>query len=325
VTFLADILKEIYEKAKEFRKKIILPEGDDPRIIKAAKLIKSRGLAVPILIGNPEKISRQIPGAEVIDSKNAHDTLSYAREMYEIRKNKGMTLNQAIELIKQPAYLGAMMVKMGDADGMVCGCTMSTADAIRPALQLIGAKDHFASSFFLMIHKQGNYIFADCGLVANPDEKQLAAIAIHSARSAANLGINPRVAFLSYSTKGSAEDDNLEKIRAAFKLVKQKRPNFPIDGELQFDAAISPDVAKAKCKDSPLGGEANVFIFPDLNSGNIGYKIAEYLGGAKAIGPILQNMNKPVSDLSRGATVEEIVDIVAVVVSQAGENEDSSS
>jgi phosphate acetyltransferase len=260
-----------------------------------------------------------LPKVTIIDHKKAPDREHFAKKLFEIRKNKGMKIEEARKLMDNPVYYGTMLVKLGKADGLIGGAQYTTAQTVRPALQIIKTKERFhrVSGLFLMELKDQNLIFADCSVNIEPDAKTLAEIAIDSAVTAQEFGIKPRVAMMSFSTKGSAEHPVLQKLRDAVKIVKKKRPDIVIDGEIQVDAALVPSVAKAKCPGSPIQGNANVFIFPDVTCGNISYKLVERLGNAKAIGPILQGLALPVNDLSRGCSVQDIVDVTAVTVVEA--------
>lgn len=296
------VLNQIHAKAKLNPKRIVYPESNDVRIIEAAKKVKELGIAEPILINS----------GMIADNLDR-----YSEEFYNVRKHKGVTIDSAREIMKNPTYFGTMMVHLGEADGLVAGACQPTADTLKPALQIIKTKQGFASSYFIMDLGEKIYFFADCGFVVNPNADELSAIAIDTADSVKALGIEPKIAMLAFSTKGSASHSVLDKVIKATELVKEKRSDLVIDGELQLDAAIIPEVAQKKCSSSVLGGNANVLIFPDLHSGNIGYKLVERLAKAKAIGPILQGLNKPVNDLSRGCSVQDVVDVSAVTVVQS--------
>ncbi len=328
-----DLAKEIRQKAALSPKKIVLPEGEEERTIKAAAIILKEGIAHPILLGKKEKIETlakeygvSISGAEIIDPEVSPLREKYAKTYYELRKHKGMTEDKAFELMKDPLYFGALMVYKGDADGEVAGAINATGDVLRPALQTIKTAPGVSivsSSMFMILPtteygEEGIINFADCAVMPNPTAEELADIAISSAKTFQTLvGKEPRVAMLSFSTKGSAEHELVDKVRKATEIAKQKAPDILIDGELQADAALVPKVGERKAKGSPVAGRANVLIFPDLQAGNIGYKLVERLAGAKTIGPILQGMAKPVNDLSRGCSVDDIVDVVAVAVLEA--------
>lgn len=331
-----NIIEEIKQTAKADKQKIILPEGTDSRVTKAAKMVLDEGFADIILVGNKDEILKtagdlDLSGASFVDPLTSEKFDHYVEMYYEMRKTRepNLTKELAKERLKDPVYYGMMMVKFGEADGLVSGAIHSTADTLRPALQIIKTAPgvRLVSSFFLMvvpnpqIGENGVLLFADCGLNENPNPGGLAEIAITSARTLKNLlGITPRVAMLSYSTYGSADSELTQKVVRAVALAKQKAPDILIDGELQVDAALIPSVAKIKAPDSPLGGRANVLIFPDINAGNIGYKLVERLANAQAYGPITQGLAKPVNDLSRGCKAEDIVGVVAITAVQAQMN-----
>jgi len=329
--FQLKFLEQISERAKKDIKTIVLPESSDIRTIRAAAMVLEKGIARIVLVGREAEIKKlagdlDISKARIVDPETSPDFDRYAEALYEIRKDKGMTPDKARELVKDELYWGVMMVRMGDADGMVAGAIHSTADTLRPALQILktapGTK--LVSSFFVMevpdceYGSNGTFIYADSGLVENPDVEQLSEIAISSARTFRNLiGEEPVVAMLSYSTYGSADSELVRKVREATKLAQQKAPDLLIDGELQVDAAIVPSVGQVKAKGSPVAGKANVLIFPDLNCGNIAYKLTQRLAKAEAYGPITQGIAKPVNDLSRGCSAEDIVGVVAITAVQA--------
>jgi phosphate acetyltransferase len=324
-------LEQISERAKKDIKTIVLPESSDIRTIKAAAMVQEKGIARIVLVGKEAEIKKlagdlDISAAVIVDPETSPDFDRYAQELYELRKSKGMTPEQARELVKDELYWGVMMVKMGDADGMVAGAIHSTAETLRPALQILktapGTK--LVSAFFVMVVPDceygcnGTFIYADSGLVENPDADQLSEIAISSAKTFKNLiQAEPVVAMLSYSTYGSAESELTNKVVEATKLAKQKAPELLIDGELQADAALVPSVGQFKAKGSPVAGKANVLVFPDLNCGNIAYKLTQRLAKAEAYGPITQGIAKPVNDLSRGCSAEDIVGVVAITAVQA--------
>jgi phosphate acetyltransferase len=323
------LLQEIREKAKLKNKCIVLAEGEEDRIIRAAEEIVEQKIARLILIGNKDvilsKAQKSLDGVTIIDPKT-EDLTEYSNLLYELRKAKGMTMEQAVELAKKPLYLGVLLVKAGKADGMVAGSVNSTGDTLRPALQIIktapGIKT--VSSCFIMVlpegckyGENGIMVFGDCAVNINPDAQQLADIAIASAQSAVSIaGIDPKVAMLSFSTKGSAKHEYVDKVVEATKIVKELAPDLKVDGELQFDAAVVESVASLKAPGSDIAGHANVMIFPDIQAGNIGYKLVQRLAGAEAVGPICQGFNMPVNDLSRGCSSEDVVNVTAMTVLQ---------
>lgn len=328
---MSDFLARISARAKADKKTIVLPESTDIRTLKATAMILEQGIANIILVGDRDKIMElagdlDISGATIVNPATSEKFDDYVNTFYELRKHKGMTLEKAREIMKDELYWGAMMVKKGDADGMVAGAAHSTADTLRPALQIIktapGTK--LVSAFFIMVvpnceyGENGTFLYADSGLVENPDADQLSEIAISSAKSFRQLvQAEPRVAMLSYSSYGSAKSELTEKVVEATRLAKEKAPELLLDGELQVDAAIIPAIAKTKAPGSPLQGRANTLIFPDLNSGNIAYKLTQRLAKAEAYGPITQGFAKPVNDLSRGCSAEDIVGVVAITCVQA--------
>ncbi|HEY8423381.1 MAG TPA: phosphate acetyltransferase [Clostridia bacterium] len=326
---MSTLLDEIRGKAKAANKKIMLPEGEEPRIIEAAKIITKEKIARVVLVGNPQKIKElggDLDGIEIVDPSADKNREKYVEILYETRKSKGLTYEQAEKLALDPLYYSVLALKAADADGMVGGAIHSTGDTLRPALQIIKAAPGIKtiSSFFLMILEgskygyNGAFLFADCGLNVNPDAEQLAEIAVTSAKNAKILtGMEPHVAMLSFSTKGSAKHELVDKVVLATQKAKELDPSLKIDGELQADAALVESVAKLKCPGSEVAGKANVLIFPDLNSGNIAYKLVQRLANAIAIGPICQGFNKPVNDLSRGCSVQDVVDAVAITAVQA--------
>ena len=326
-------IEQIKQRAKQEIKTIVLPEATDVRILEAAEMIKNEGYAKVILIGNEEEVRKlakerniDIGETKIIDPAVSIETARYSKELYELRKSKGMTEEQAEKLVLEPVYFGMMMVKLNEADGLVSGAAHSTSDTLRPALQILktapGTK--LVSAFFVMVvpnckyGENGTFIFADSGLNEEPDSEKLSEIAISSSKSIEQLvGTQPKVAMLSYSTYGSAHSASTEKVIEATKLVKEKEPNLLVDGELQLDAAIIPEVAEFKAKGSPLKGQANVLVFPDLGAGNIGYKLVQRLAKAEAYGPLCQGIAKPVNDLSRGCSSEDVAGVVAITAVQA--------
>ena len=326
-------IDQIKERAKKEIKTIVLPEATDIRILEASQIVKEQGYAKVILIGNEEEVrqlakenSINLDGTQIIDPAKSDKTKEYASNLYELRKQKGMTEEQANRLILDPVYFGMMMVKLDEADGLVSGAAHSTSDTLRPALQILktapGTK--LVSAFFIMVvpdcqyGSNGTFIFADSGLNEEPNAEALSEIAISSSKSFEQLiGEQAKVAMLSYSTYGSAHSASTEKMIEATKLVKEKAPNLLADGELQLDAAIIPEVAAFKAPESPLKGEANVLVFPDLGAGNIGYKLVQRLAKAEAYGPLCQGIAKPVNDLSRGCCSEDVAGVVAITAVQA--------
>jgi phosphate acetyltransferase len=320
------ITEFIEHKAKSNPKRIVYPEIEDDRILKAAEIVSKKKSAQIILLGNPETIKKRekelklnLSKVLIVDFEKSEKLKDYSQKFYELRKHKGMTPEEAGEIMQNSRYFGTMMVYFGDADGMVSGASHSTADTLKPALQIIKTKDDtkYASSFFIMAKEDSVFFFADCAFIQDPNVEELTSIAIQTAESAKKFGYEPRIAMLSFSTKGSADGPILEKVRKATNEIKRQRPELVIDGEMQLDAAIVPDVAKKKCPDSPIQGNANVLIFPDLNAGNIGYKLVERFGHTHAIGPVVQGLKRPVNDLSRGCSVEDVVLTTEVTVMQA--------
>lgn len=326
-----NFLEQISERAKKDMKTIVLPESSDIRTIKAAAMVQEKGLAQIVLVGKENEIKRlagelDISKAIIVDPENSPKYDEYVNAFYEMRKAKGITPEKAREIIKDEMYWGVMMVKMGEADGMVAGAIHSTADTLRPALQVLktapGTK--LVSAFFVMVvpdcdyGSNGTFIYSDSGLVENPSAEDLSEIAIASAKTFRNLVQDePMVAMLSYSSYGSAKSELTLKVVEATRLAKEKAPELMLDGELQADAALVPSVAASKAKGSQVAGKANVLVFPDLNCGNIAYKLTQRLAKAEAYGPITQGIAKPVNDLSRGCTAEDIVGVIAITAVQA--------
>ena len=322
---MSDFLARMKSAAKADKKTIVLPEGEDPRTIEAAKKIVEEGLANLVILGDPEQI--KIDGVTVIDPRTAEKKQAYAEKFAELRAKKGVTLPEALEQMNDATYFGTMMVKMGDADGLVSGACHSTANTLRPALQILktapGTK--LVSAFFIMCTNapeygdDGTLLFADCGLNINPNAEELSEIALASAESwkAFMPGEEPKVAMLSFSTMGSAKGDVPTKVQEAVKLANEKNPELALDGDLQLDAALVQSVADLKAPNSTVAGNANILVFPDLEAGNIGYKLVQRFGGAEAYGPVLQGIAKPVNDLSRGCSADDIVGVVAITAVQA--------
>ena len=321
---MSDFLERMKKAAKSSKKTIVLPEGEDPRTIEAAKKIVAEGLANLVILGDPDKID--VEGVTVIDPRSAEKHDEYATAFAELRKKKGVTLPEAMEQMNDATYFGTMMVKMGDADGLVSGACHSTANTLRPALQILktapGTK--LVSAFFIMCTDKAEYgddgtlLFADCGLNIDPTADELSEIAIASAGSWEKyMGTQPKVAMLSFSTMGSAKGEVPTKVQEATELAHEKAPELAVDGDLQLDAALVPSVAALKAPGSDVAGKANVLVFPDLEAGNIGYKLVQRFAGAQAYGPILQGIAKPVNDLSRGCSADDIVGVVAITAVQA--------
>lgn len=323
-----DVIKE---KARADKKTIVLPESEDRRVLEATAAILREGLANVVLIGDEEQIKKDasdldISGAQIVDPATSDKTQAYVDKLVELRQKKGMTQEQARDImLNQRTYYGVMMVKMGDADGMVSGACHSTADTLRPSLQILKTKPgtNLVSAFFLMevpnceYGENGTFVFADCGLNQNPTSEELAAIAVSSAESFRMLvGKDPKVAMLSHSSKGSAKHADVDKVVEAVKIAKETAPDLMLDGELQLDAAIVPSVGSSKAPGSPVAGQANVLIFPDLDAGNIGYKLVQRLAKAEAYGPMTQGIAAPVNDLSRGCSASDIVGVTAITAVQ---------
>ena len=328
-------IEEIKQRAKANLKTIILPEAEDKRVLEAASKVVNEGFANIVLLGDENQIKEDsqkyninLEGIKIINPLTSEKRQSYIEKLYELRKNKGLTMEEAEELLKQPIYFGMMMLKDDtcEADGLVSGAAHSTSDTLRPALQILKTAPNtkLVSAFFVMCvpdcnyGENGTFIFGDSGLNQNPTADELSEIAISSSKSFEQLvGKEPKVAMLSYSTYGSAKSELTEKVINATKLAKEKEPKLLLDGELQLDAAIIPEIAKSKAPGSKVAGEANVLIFPDLNAGNIGYKLAQRLAKAEAYGPLCQGIAKPVNDLSRGCSSDDIAGVVAITAVQA--------
>jgi len=326
---MATFLDSIVTRAKEQVKTIVLPEGNDPRTLEAAGRILADGLAKVIIVGNPAEIEASgfdLSGAQIVDPATYEERDDLANALFEARKHKGMTIEEAYEKLNDVLYFGVLLVKTGRADGMVSGACHATADVLRPSLQILktapGAK--LVSSFFIMdvpdcnLGSNGTFLFSDCGLEVQPDAEKLANIAVSSADSWSKLvGGEPVVAMLSHSSYGSAKNDDAAKVQEATRIAKELAPELALDGELQLDAAIIPEVGASKAPDSKVAGKANVLIFPDLDAGNIGYKLVQRLAKAEAYGPITQGIAAPVNDLSRGCTADDIYGVVAITCVQA--------
>ena len=326
------IMGKIWENARLLNKKIALPEGSEPRTLKAAEKIKSEKLAEVILLGNPETIKKSakdagvnIDGITIVEPKSSSKYEEYTNHFFELRKNKGITLEKAREILLDEIYFATMMVKTGDAHGLVSGAIHSTGDLLRPALQIIKTAPGISivSSCFVMetqakeFGENGILVFADCAINPNPNAEELASIAISTAATTKSLcGFEPKVAMLSFSTKGSGKHEFVDKVVEATRIAKEKAPELLIDGELQLDAAIVQKIASLKAPGSKVAGKANVLIFPDLQSGNIGYKLVQRIAKAECIGPVSQGFAKPINDLSRGCSVDEIVNVVAITAVQ---------
>ena len=327
-----EILKRVYQNAQKYQKRIVLPEGAEPRTLRATEIVLNQKLAQIILLGNPEEISQaateigvNIEGATIVNPKTDQRREAYADLMVEIRKSKGLTRDAALELLNDPLYFAPMMIKSGDADGELAGAINATGDVLRPALQYVKTLPGVSvvSGAFLMFVNphfghEGILVFADCAVMPDPDERQLAEIAVTTAKTAkAIVGMDPRVAMLSFSTMGSAQHPLVEKMANATRIARELDPELKIDGEMQLDAALIPEVGRLKAPNSEVAGRANILVFPGLESANIGYKLVQRLGKAEAVGPILQGMAAPINDLSRGCSVIDIVNMIAITANQA--------
>lgn len=321
------LLTDIKRKAAQKRKTIILPEGADERVLKAAEILTKQNIAKVIILGNEEKLranaakaGADIQGVRILEPAKSDKLSDFSNIYYNKRKSKGITIEQARETMQKELFFGAMMVSEGGADASVAGSLASTADVLRGAIQCVGMEKGISivSSFFLMVYPEITYSFADCAVVPNPDAEQLADIAISTAKNHERLtGETAYIAMLSFSTKGSAEHELIDKVRKATDIVKTKAPELNVDGELQFDAAIVDGIGRKKAPGSTVAGRANVLVFPDLQAGNIGYKIAQRLGKAEAVGPVVQGLRRPCFDLSRGCSVDDIVNTAAIAALMA--------
>ncbi len=318
-------MDDVYAKVKGRGSRVVYPEGLEERAIRAARWLRDRNLVVPVLIGREAAVREKakglgvgLDGIEVRDPATDPRRKAFETEYADLRKHKGVTPEIARERVALPHYFAALAVRAREAVGFVSGLNSETKPFL-PAFEVIKMRAGMkrASSFFVMAWEDKVYFYADCAMNVAPDAEALAEIGRATAQSARSFGQEPRVAFLSFSTRDSAKDVSIDKVKEAVALVRESEPGLLVDGELQFDAAILPEVARKKCPDSPLGGRANVFVFPDLNSGNIAYKITERLGGAKAIGPLFQGLNQPANDVSRGCSVQDFADVAAITALQA--------
>lgn len=329
-----NLLSKVKEEARKHNQRIVLPEGTEERTLKAANEIIKSSIAEIILIGDPTIIQQkaeefnltELSKAQIVDPENPPKKAAYIESFVELRKHKGMTAEKAEALLKDPLYLSVMMIKHGDADGEVAGADNATGDVLRPAFQIVKTKPGVSvvsGAFFMILPdkefgEDGILVFADCAVHPNPTASELAEIAICTAETTRAIGgFEPRVAMLSFSTKGSAKHEMVDKVVEATRIAKEKMPELKIDGELQSDAAIIPAIGKKKAPDSEIAGEANVLVFPTLETGNIAYKLVQRMAKAEAVGPVLQGMAAPINDLSRGCSVSDIVNLVAITANQA--------
>jgi len=329
-----DFIQNIIQKAKTHQKHIVLPEGLEERTLKAADFVLANGIAKLTIIGAPEEVAGKaeslgltnIGKARIVDPKNHPRKSAYVDLMLQLRKEKGLTQDEAERLIENPLYLGTLMIKAGDVDGEVAGAGNSTGDVLRPAFQYVKTLPgiHVVSGAIFMILKDQSFghngimLFADCAVHPDPTDRELAEIAVSTAKTAQSVGgFEPKVAMLSFSTKGSAKHEMVNKVVRAMQIAKEMEPGLAIDGEMQVDAAIIPEIGKSKSPGSAIAGCANVLVFPNLEAGNIGYKLVQRLAGAETVGPVLQGMAAPINDLSRGCSVEDVVSLIAITVNQA--------
>lgn len=322
---MSNLFDTLKERLTGNTKRIVLPEGSDERILRAAAQLSGEGLVQPVLVGVPEEVKQKaaelnlnFDQVEILNPADYPEFDAMVASFVERRKGKA-TEEQAREMLLDENYFGTMLVYMDKADGLVSGAAHSTADTVRPALQIIKTKPGIkkTSGVFIMVREEEKYVFADCAINISPDSQDLAEIAIASAETANLFGIDPRVAMLSFSTKGSAKSEETLKVAEAVKIAKEMKPELTLDGEFQFDAAFVPSVAETKAPDSEIKGDANVFVFPGLEAGNIGYKIAQRMGNFDAVGPILQGLNKPVNDLSRGCNTDDVYKLAIITAAQA--------
>lgn len=322
---MSNLFDTLQDQLAGTAKKIVFPEGSDDRILEAASKLAAGGIITPVLVGKRDELEQRaadlnstLNNVEVVNPEDYADFDQMVESFVERRKGKA-TVEQAREMLKDENYFGTMLVYMGKADGLVSGAAHSTADTVRPALQIIKTKPGIkkTSGVFVMVREEEKYVFADCAINIAPNSQDLAEIAVASAETAELFDIDPRVAMLSFSTKGSAKSEETEKVSEAVKIAKDLAPNLVLDGEFQFDAAFVPSVAQKKAPDSEIQGDANVFVFPSLEAGNIGYKIAQRLGNYDAVGPILQGLNAPVNDLSRGCNADDVYKLAIITAAQA--------
>lgn len=323
---LTSFMDRMRERVKGRGRRVVYAEGLEERALRAAALLRDQALAQPVLIGEADAVAQRaaslgipLEGIEVRDPARDDARDRFAERYLELRQHKGATRELAAARVVQPHYFGALLVEAGEADGMVSGLNSATKPFL-PAFEVVRLREGIrrASSVFVMAWPERVLFYADCSVNIAPDAATLAEIALATAATARALGSDPRVAFLSFSTRGSAEHESVDRVREAARLCRQREPSLRCDGELQFDAAFVPEVARRKCPDSPLEGQANVFVFPDINAGNIAYKITERLAGATAVGPILQGLRRPVNDVSRGCSVQDLADVAVITALQAG-------